>query len=80
MAKEEMVLVCGSYSNFPDDLRGQCSCGKLIVYRPHAAHIKKKLCIRCAYRMAQETKEAVQVFISKKTRQEVSEFLNQQKN
>lgn len=78
--EEDPILVCGPISYFPDDLRGQCVCGRLIIYRPHTAHIKKKLCTGCARRIIAEHKEDRTIVITDKVWQEVQEFRKSRSN
>jgi hypothetical protein len=42
------VVVCGSLSFFPDDVRTTCSgCGATVFHRPYAPKMPPKVCITC---------------------------------
>lgn len=78
---DDEILVCGAVSYFPDDLRGVCPCGNVIVFRPHTALISRKICVTCMeLRMAANPREAFKFLITKRVGNEILQYLNSRKN
>jgi hypothetical protein len=49
-APDRTVAVCGPRSNFADDIRCLCACGRVIYCRPHTAAIvppEGRICMDC---------------------------------
>ena len=63
---EEAMLICafagasGALS-FEDNMKGECaSCGKEIVWRPHADRIGMKVCVPCGIEVMKAIKAGAQ--------------------
>lgn len=50
---QDAMLICApaessAAKSFPDNAFGECgSCGRAIVWRPHAEHVVLKVCVPC---------------------------------
>ncbi len=53
---EELYLCANAdfESPFDDNVEGHCECGQAIIWRPHAPKHMKKVCFKCAAKVAEE--------------------------
>jgi hypothetical protein len=54
------TIICVTRPQFADDVSGRCGvCFRLIYFRPHSAHISRRICWPCGRREMEETGQAV---------------------
>ena len=79
---KKMILVCGTVSAFPDDLKGKCSgCDKDIIFRPHSPKEAVKVCIVCGVFGAIKAGVKIEdVIVTEQTKKEVAGLFHDPSN
>lgn len=76
---EEIYLICGPATHFPDDRVGVCSdCQSKVGFKPHSPAEAIKICLTCAHIRFQRGETPSHVMITGRVREELWQFMKKE--